>query len=254
MNMTFRAPMCKSWTLTDDSFTIGGKTILLSDITGVSTTSKPTALTNGVITVTLAGGGSQILAVGNKNAAQWEEIVAYIREHASISTTAPADIRPGEDGLVYDLEGVRGRHIRVYEDKAVISVKATVGSFITGNISDGEKTIYYADCIGVQFKESGLQIGYLQLETASALMNNKASNFFNENSFTFDTTKVPNEKMREVANYVRQQVEACKRQKSAPAAAAPSPADELKKFKELLDMGAITQEEFDAKKKQLLGL
>lgn len=30
--------------------------------------------------------------------------------------------------------------------------------------------------------------------------------------------------------------------------------DELKKFKELLDMGIITQEEFDAKKKQLLGL
>ena len=33
-----------------------------------------------------------------------------------------------------------------------------------------------------------------------------------------------------------------------------SSADELKKFKELLDMGVITQEEFDAKKKQLLGL
>ena len=33
-----------------------------------------------------------------------------------------------------------------------------------------------------------------------------------------------------------------------------SAADELKKFKELLDMGAISQEEFDAKKKQLLGL
>ena len=33
-----------------------------------------------------------------------------------------------------------------------------------------------------------------------------------------------------------------------------SQADELKKFKELLDNGVITQEEFDAKKKQLLGL
>lgn len=33
-----------------------------------------------------------------------------------------------------------------------------------------------------------------------------------------------------------------------------SAADELKKFKELLDSGVITQEEFDAKKKQLLGL
>lgn len=35
---------------------------------------------------------------------------------------------------------------------------------------------------------------------------------------------------------------------------AVSSADELKKFKELLDCGIITQEEFDAKKKQLLGI
>lgn len=45
----------------------------------------------------------------------------------------------------------------------------------------------------------------------------------------------------------------------APAAQAPSvpfmsAADELIKLKELLDMGIVTQEEFDAKKKQLLGL
>lgn len=36
--------------------------------------------------------------------------------------------------------------------------------------------------------------------------------------------------------------------------AATSNADELKKYKELLDSGIISQEEFDAKKKQLLGL
>ena len=42
----------------------------------------------------------------------------------------------------------------------------------------------------------------------------------------------------------------------APVAqpAAQSAADELKKYKELLDSGVITQEEFDAKKKQLLDL
>ena len=33
-----------------------------------------------------------------------------------------------------------------------------------------------------------------------------------------------------------------------------SPTEEIKKYKELLDSGIITQEEFDAKKKQLLGL
>ncbi len=35
---------------------------------------------------------------------------------------------------------------------------------------------------------------------------------------------------------------------------AVSPIEEIKKYKELLDMGIITQDEFDVKKKQLLGL
>ena len=39
-----------------------------------------------------------------------------------------------------------------------------------------------------------------------------------------------------------------------PTEHVASDADEILKFKQLLDMGAITQEEFDAKKKQLLGL
>ena len=47
------------------------------------------------------------------------------------------------------------------------------------------------------------------------------------------------------------QVEAAYTQNNAPVA---SNADELKKYKELLDSGVISQEEFDAKKKQLLGL
>lgn len=38
------------------------------------------------------------------------------------------------------------------------------------------------------------------------------------------------------------------------AAPVTSPIEEIKKNQELLDMGIITQEEFDAKKKQLLGL
>ena len=47
-------------------------------------------------------------------------------------------------------------------------------------------------------------------------------------------------------------------EKSKPAPVVESPKsdedDQLKKYKELLDSGVITQEEFDAKKKQLLGL
>ena len=43
-------------------------------------------------------------------------------------------------------------------------------------------------------------------------------------------------------------------QKNSTQSVAISSADELKKYKELLDSGVISQEEFDAKKKQLLGL
>lgn len=41
---------------------------------------------------------------------------------------------------------------------------------------------------------------------------------------------------------------------SSECNSAQSNADEILKYKNLLDIGAITQEEFDAKKKQLLGL
>ena len=45
-----------------------------------------------------------------------------------------------------------------------------------------------------------------------------------------------------------------KKEQEKPVLVSNSNADELKKYKELLDSGIITQEEFDAKKKQLLGL
>lgn len=165
---------------------------------------------------------------------------------------APAATLP--EGVIYDLNGVRGRHMTVFEDRVVLKVKATIGSFITGNISDGEKTIYFSDCIGVQFKESGFQLGYLQFETAGRIMNNSASNFFNENTFTWDTTVQSNEFMRQVADYTKERVSFYKQQKNAPVVQNTiSAADELIKFKELLDMGIITQEEFDKKKQQILG-
>lgn len=60
----------------------------------------------------------------------------------------------------------------------------------------------------------------------------------------------------EVVEFINQKIREVKAgTKTAPTVIQQiSAADELKKFKELLDMGIITQEEFDAKKKQLLGL
>lgn len=50
------------------------------------------------------------------------------------------------------------------------------------------------------------------------------------------------------------ELEKLNEEKRSSTSVPTSCADELKKLKELLDSGVITQEEFDAKKKQLLGL
>ena len=49
---------------------------------------------------------------------------------------------------------------------------------------------------------------------------------------------------------------ACKRveEKSAIVVAPVSPAEELKKYKDLLDSGAISEQEFEEKKEQLLSI
>lgn len=82
--------------------------------------------------------------------------------------------------------GARGRTLTIYDTKCVISTTVTPGSILAGNATDGEKTIFYVDCVGIQFKEAGRTLGFLQLETASMQMNNQTSNVSSENSFTFE--------------------------------------------------------------------
>ncbi len=183
-----------------------------------------------------------------------EDCADNVREGSKFKINS--NIGPFENqDLVYTIDGVRGRHIDIYTDKVVITTTVTLGSLLTHNSTDGEKTIYYSDCIGVQFKQSQFAIGYLQLETASSNGNNKSSNFFAENSFTFDTTVISNERMIEVVNYVKSRVDAVKKGGPAPATTnnnSISVADELLKLKQLLDMGVLTQEEFDKQKNKLL--
>ena len=112
-------------------------------------------------------------------------------------------------GFLFRIRGARGRVLEVYNNKCIIQTKVTLGSVITGNASDGEKTIFYPDCTAIQFKLSRALIGYLQLETPSMQMNNTKSNFFSENTFTFEGTD-KNELMSEVYYFISDLVGAAK--------------------------------------------
>jgi len=112
-------------------------------------------------------------------------------------------------GFLFRVIGARGRVLEVYHSKCIIQTRVTIGSVITGNATDGEKTIFYPDCTGIQFKHSGITIGYLQLETPAMQMNNATSNFFSENTFTFEGNN-KNELMSEVYYFISDLVEKAK--------------------------------------------
>lgn len=114
--------------------------------------------------------------------------------------------------FICELEGNRGRNLKLYDTKIVIITKKSVGSLLSGNISDGEKTLYLCDIVGIQFKRSGLLIGYLQFETPSMQMNNKNDNFFSENTFTYEVGKngITTELMEAFYNYITDRIEELK--------------------------------------------
>lgn len=71
--------------------------------------------------------------------------------------------------------------------------------------------------------------------------------------------KILKDSAKRFVDVAHAEMEAYENRAKAPAqvvhqVAATSDADELRKFKALLDEGIITQEEFDAKKKQILGI
>ena len=99
-----------------------------------------------------------------------------------------------------------------------------------------------------------MSAGFIQLSYPGSLENKAGviAAVNDENSILFQADQLP--LAREIVDYIENGRKQTKLPQAAPAIQQASAADELKKFKELLDMGVINQEEFDAKKKQLLGL
>ena len=114
--------------------------------------------------------------------------------------------------FICELEGVRGRNLKIYDTKIIITTKVSVGSVLTGNFTDGTKTIYLCDVVGVQFKKSSGLIGYLQFETSSLQMDNKSDNFSSENTFTYEKGKngITNGMMEYVYNFICDRIEEIK--------------------------------------------
>lgn len=116
--------------------------------------------------------------------------------------------------------------------------------------SKGEKSIPIKSITAIQIKEPRLTTGYIQF-AYSGSSESKGGVFdavTDENTINFSSKKELQQ-----AKKLKALIESLQSESGQPAAQT-SDADELIKFKELLDAGVITEEEFEVKKKQILGV
>lgn len=116
----------------------------------------------------------------------------------------------------------------------------------------GEKTYNLDTVTGVQIKEPGFTTGYMAIQTMGTfdVKGGVQKAVRDENSILF--LKNEGDLIHQIQEYIEDYLTR-KNQPQQQVVNQTSNLDELKKLKELLDMGAITQEEFDQQKQRLLG-
>lgn len=159
-----------------------------------------------------------------------------------------------EDIIAQFKHAVDGSIVQLYSDRVVIDRSKSFSIGLSG-------------ARGLEVNSQGKHISTIPLHTIKELVFNEAVKlFFGErpgvldfvvNKGSLENRVFFNLKDSSAATKIKDYIE--EYLKNAPKTDTTvvqqvSSADELKKFKDLLDMGVITQEEFDAKKKQLLGL
>lgn len=185
-----------------------------------------------------------------------KENEAKNKELLGLSMEERVKTRP--EGVKYCIVNNLGKILDIYDNKVVFSSTKSTSTLVTGlvfgtSVTQGEKTIYYKDAIGVQYKPSSIADGYIQIETAAGGVTSSSSQYGGENSIQF-SGKQSNADAEIIVAFIKNKIEEIKNAPVGGIVQQLSPAEELKKFKELLDADIITQEEFDAKKKELLGI
>lgn len=149
--------------------------------------------------------------------------------------------------MILELPGINGQ-IELYDDKIIIKRKGVL-SKITQGFTKGDKTIYLNQITGIDLKLGGNMInGYMQFTIPGG--NEKDKGAFqatqDENSVMFKKA------YNDIAPELKEKIE--KLQQQSKNGNKLSGADEIRKYKALLDDGIITEEEFNKIKKELLGI
>lgn len=145
---------------------------------------------------------------------------------------------------LFHLDGVVGE-LDVYEDRIAIKRKGKRAIRIYG--VEEERTIPIKLIKGVKFRAwTPMARGYLQFDIEGNIETQGGFLAAASDENTIFFTKEGNEIAKRIKNYMEEKIVKSSNNNDS--------INELKGFKKLLDEGIITQEEFEAKKKQILNI
>ena len=247
----FQPPGIKVFGVEDGGVIYGKETFAFNRITWLNLATAPTPLTNGVAQMMVDGKIYQLVY----KFADRERAAAAINFAKEKIETVNGTVKDYK----YRLAAHTGTTLEVYDSYVILNFMRTGGlGTVTANIysggATGGKRINFSDITAIQFKEpAGVTVGFIQFAYPGSgeFRGSVADAINDENSIPVSPQNFA------LAKEIIDFIESKRSVQRAPQPAAVqqvSAADELTKFKSLLDAGVITQEEFDAKKKQLLGL
>lgn len=162
------------------------------------------------------------------------------------------------DNCIFEIKNPMNQILRVYDDRVEITQQGLRGAMVSGLA--GVKTYYYASISTIQFKNCGWTNGFIEFTFAGGTDSRGGawSGANNDNRFIFGKPTIKAAKalaveMEKVNDFLQKKVKESHMPKETVVVQRTA-ADEIMQYKALLDAGAITQEEFEAKKKQLLNL
>lgn len=156
--------------------------------------------------------------------------------------------------ILYEEKSINGQRLKVYEDGVVLLERGIRSE----NLKPDYRTFFYDEITAIEFKNCGWLKGFMEFKLKGSERRLKELNegIASSTRFEFSRASLPEnrllaQKMEKIHIFIQLKVEEARARKVEPAPVL-SVADEIIKFKQLLDQGILTQEEFDKKKKELL--
>ena len=197
------------------------------------------------------------LVIFTPNNDDLEPFVDPLRASADANqATVDADREARLADMICSARGRNGQ-VHLFEDRVLITRQGFVSAFSFG--FRGDKEILIQEITSIGWKEPGFTTGYIHFGYRGGQMPVRTSVFAddsivnNEDAVIFTEEHQPDfERLKKLLEERRAEIN--RPQVITAVAEGPSPMDELKKLAELKEMGIVTEDEFEQKKKQLLGL